>query len=117
MPAFAIRTRAVFVSVDDHQFWMVRGVRGRRMDMQGPELLPERQMLLWRQYLVAEEEHEIVGQSPLQFLLLVRAEGLRQIDAGDFGPDDWRQFVNVDGLIWRGGCRPVSIARAIVATK
>jgi hypothetical protein len=77
VPAFAIRARAVFVSVDDHQFRMVRRMRGRRMDMQSPELLPERQMLLWRQYLVAEEEHEIVGQGPLQFLLLVPAEWLR----------------------------------------
>ena len=74
-------------------------------------------MLLRRQVLVAEEEDEMVGQRPLEFFPLLRAEGLREIDAGDFGPDDRREFVDVDRGIRRGGLRPVPIARAIVTTK
>jgi hypothetical protein len=56
-------------------------------------------VLVDREALVAKEDHEVVHQRIMNFLELLVAQRLRQIDAVDFGADGRRQLAHVDGLV------------------
>ena len=100
MPALAVGARAVLVGVDDHQFGMAGLGRRRRVDVQFAELAAEIEVLLRRQMLVAEEDHQVLGQRAVD---LVHLRGCRraQIDAADLAADDRGQLVDADRLIGR----------------
>ena len=69
------------------------------MDVQVAELPAEGEMLLGGEMLVAEEDHEIFRQRPMDLVGGLVAERLRQIDAADLGADDRRQLVERDRLV------------------
>ena len=63
-------------------------------------------MLVGADVLVAKEDHEIFGKRPMDFIHLtvgariVRDE-LPDVDAGNLGADDRREFLDADGLVAR----------------
>ena len=86
------------------------------MDVQLAELAAEGEMLLRRDRLVAEEDHEIFRERAMDLVhLAVRAlvrDQLAEIDAGNLRADDRGQLLDTDrlvGLLLAGG---VAIARA-----
>jgi hypothetical protein len=52
--------------------------------------------------LIAEENDEMLGQGVVDFLELLVAEWLAQVDALDLGPDDRGQWLDGDGLVGHG---------------
>jgi energy-converting hydrogenase Eha subunit G len=68
--------------------------RRRGMDVQLAELAAEGQVLILRQMLVAEEDHQVLGQRAVDLVHLAVAD-LAQIDAADLAADDRRQLVDV----------------------
>ena len=75
----------------------------------------EREMLLWRDALVAEEDDEVLRERTMDLVhLAVGALILRQqpadIDAGNLGADDRGQLVDADGFVRCGVIGDVPIA-------
>ena len=64
-----------------------------------PNMPAERQVLVWAQMLVAEEDHRILGQRPVDLVEGAVAERLGQVDAADLAADDRRQFVDGDRVV------------------
>src|SRR5690349_15494280 len=90
------------------------------MEMQLAELAAEGQMLLRRDALVAEEDHEIFGERAMDLIhLLVGAtiaiDEPAEIDAGDFRADDGGELFDRNGLVRRAVLGRVAIARALLA--
>ena len=90
------------------------------MDVQLAEFAAEGEMLIRRDGLVAEEDHEMFGQRTVDLVdLAVGARVIRDqpadVDAGDLGADDRRQPVDGDGLIGRTVLGDVPIARPLLA--
>jgi hypothetical protein len=54
------------------------------------------------QFLIAKEDDQIFGESVVNFLELLVAERLCEINAMDLGTNCWRQLANLDGLIRHG---------------
>ena len=117
VPALAIGARQVLVGMDDHQLGLARLVRRRRMHMQLAEQPAEGQVLVGRDVLVAEEDHEVLGQRAMDLVLLAVGERLAEIEAVDLGTDDGRQLVDGDGLVRRALIGDVPIAGAGVAAQ
>ena len=88
------------------------------MNVQFAELAAEGEMLLRRDVLVAEEDHEIFGERAMD-LVHRRSERFDEracdIDAGNLRADDRGQFFDADGLIGLGFAGDVPIARALLA--
>ena len=88
--------------------------------MQFAELAAEGEMLVGRDVLVAEEDHEIFGERAMDLVHLavgariVRDE-LADIDAGNLRADDRREFFDADGLVGLGFAGDVPIARTLLA--
>ena len=76
-------------------------VRRGGMDVQLAEVAAERQMLLLRQMLVAEEDHEVLGQRAMDFVHLSGCRAASQIDAADLCADDRRELVDADRFVGR----------------
>ncbi len=77
------------------------------MDMQLAELAPEGEMLLRRDVLVAEKDHEIFGKRAMDLVHLaiggrVAFDEIADIDAGNLRADDRRQLLDRDGLVGLG---------------
>jgi hypothetical protein len=51
--------------------------------------------------LVAEEDHQILGERAMDFVERAVAERLRQVDPGDLAADDRRQLVDGDRIVRR----------------
>ena len=69
------------------------------MHRQFAEQPAERLVLVVRQVLVAEEDHQVFHQRVVHFLELLVAERARQIDPGNLGPDMRRQLFDLDRLV------------------
>ena len=115
VPAFAVGTRRVFVGADDHQFTVPRRMRRGRVDVQFAEAAAEIQMLLRRQILVAEEDHQVFGEGALNFGERGVAQWLGQIHPADFRPDHRCEFVHRNGFIRCAAVRHMADARATIA--
>src|SRR3954454_1792946 len=72
----------------------------RRVYVQLAELAAEIEMLLRREMLVAEKDHEIFSQRAMD-LVHLPVRRLAQIDLADLGPDDRGQLVHRDRFIGR----------------
>ena len=59
-----------------------------------PKIPPERQVLLLRQLLVAEEDDAVLRQRAMDLVHLVVRQRRRQIHAADLRADDRREFVD-----------------------
>ena len=82
--------------------------------MQLAEPAPEGEVLLRRDVLVAEEDHEVFRERAMDLIRLAVGEQKR-VGAGDLRADDRREFLDADGLVrllFAGG---VAIARALLA--
>jgi hypothetical protein len=101
VPALAVGARRVLVGMDDHQLGAAGLMRRRGMDVQLAEQPAERHVLVGRDVLVAEEDDAVLGQRPMQLVLLAVAERRAEVDAGDLRADDRRQLVDGDGLVRR----------------
>jgi hypothetical protein len=91
-------------------------VRRRWMDVQLAELAAESQMLVRADVLIAEEDHEVFGERPVDFVHLsvgarVIRDELCDVDAGNFRADDRGEFLDADGLVGFGfaGDVPITI--------
>jgi hypothetical protein len=93
------------------------GACGAAGCIQGAEVTPERQMLFLRQVLVAEEDHAVFGQRPVDFIQLMIGQRRRQIHPADLRPDDRRQLVDADRLIRGWIIRQVTIPGAVIAAQ
>ena len=80
------------------------------MGVQVAEQPAERQVLVLRDVLVAEEDHQVLGQRAVDLVLLAIGERLAEVDAGDLGADDRRQLVDGEGLVGRALFGDVPIA-------
>ena len=117
VPALAVGARAILVGVDDHQLGLARLVRRGGMDVQLAEQPAEGQVLVGRDVLVAEEDDAVLGQRPVQLVVLAVAERLAEVDAVDLRADDRRQLVDGDGLVRRAFVGRVPVAGAGVAAQ
>ena len=91
-----------------------------RMDVQVAELAAERQMLLWRDVLVAEEDNEIFGKRAMDLVHLpdragIALDQLADVDACDFRADDRRELLDRDGLVRSAVLSRVAITRTLLA--
>src|SRR5262245_58076757 len=77
----------------------VRRVGRRRMDVQLAEAPAERLVLVVRELLVAEKDHQIVHQGVMNLLENLVAERPGEVDAGDLGADRRRQLADFDSLV------------------
>jgi hypothetical protein len=82
------------------------------MNHQIAEQAAERQMLLGRNLLVAEENDEVLGLRAMNFVLLTVGERPRQINPADLGADDRRQLVYRNRLVGPALVGPMPIAGA-----
>jgi len=73
------------------------------MDVQLSEPAPEILVLFNFQRLVAEEDHGVLHQRVMDFLELLIAERLVQIDPGYLGADPRRKWFHVNRFIRHGG--------------
>src|SRR5436309_2571863 len=71
-------------------------------------------MLVLGQMLVAEEDHEVLGQGAVDLVERAVAERPRQIDPADLTADDRRQFVDGDRVVRRRLIGEVLVTGAIV---
>ncbi|MHC2381790.1 hypothetical protein ACVIHA_006188 [Bradyrhizobium liaoningense] len=120
MPALAIGARRILVGVDLHQRRIVVLVRRGRMDMQFAELAAEGEMLLRRDVLIAEEDHEVFGKRAMDLVHLPVGAGVAlderaDIDARDFRADDRGELFDRNGFVRRTIVRHVAIARTLLA--
>ena len=76
MPALAVGARRILVGVDLHQRGSPGSCGAAGMDVQLAEQPAEGQMLLRRDVLVAEEDDEVFGQRPVDFVELPVGERL-----------------------------------------
>ena len=88
--------------------------------MQVAELAAEGEMLLRTDVLVAEEDHEVLGERTMDLVHLavgrrVAVDQLAEIDARNLRADDRRQLLDADGLIGLGLAGDVPIARSLLA--
>src|ERR1700676_100972 len=95
-------------------------MRSGGMDVQFAEFAAEGEMLLRRDVLVAEKNHEIFGKRAVDFVhLTIGARFVRNqpadIDAGYFRTDDRGQLLDADGLIRLGVIGGVTVARSLLA--
>src|SRR6266536_4929037 len=74
-------------------------VRRGRVDRQVAKEAPERLVLVMAEFLVAEEDDDVVHQRVVHLLELLIAERTRQVDPADFRPDMRRQLSDLDRLI------------------
>src|SRR5689334_5873129 len=84
------------------------------MKVQIAEQSSEREVLVLGQMLVAEEDHQILGERAVDLVERAIAERLRQIDAGDLAADDRRQLVDGDRVIWRRLVGEMLVTRTVV---
>ena len=70
MPALAIGARQILVGIDPHQRGIVALMGRGGMDVQFAELAAEGEMLLRRDVLVAEEDHEVFGERAMDLVHL-----------------------------------------------
>ena len=94
---------------------MARFVWRRGMDVQLAELAAEFQVLLLRDVLVAEEDHEVFGERAMDLVHGAVRQRAREINAGNLGADDRRQFLDADGLVRLGLAGDVPVARSLLA--
>ena len=90
------------------------------MNVQLAEFAAEGEMLLRRDVLVAEEDHEIFGERAMDLVHLVVGarvviDELADIDAGNLRADDRRQLLDRDGLVGLGFIGDVPIAGSLLA--
>src|SRR5215510_12326297 len=90
------------------------------MHVQLAEFPAEGEMLLRRDVLVAEEDHEVFGERAMDLVDLPVGPRLVvdescDVDAGDFRADDRRQLFDGDGLIGLGFPGEMPVARALFA--
>ena len=90
---------------------------GGGMDVQLAEFAPEGELLFRGDALVAEEDHEMLGERTVDLVELAvgaRCAGdqFADVDAGDFSADDRRQLFDADGLVGLVLARGVAIERA-----
>src|ERR1700739_4156217 len=88
-----------------------------RVDVQLAELATEVEMLLFRDILVAEEDHQVLCQRAVDFLERLVAQWLRQGNAADLRANDRRQLIDRDRVVWRRVVGVVFVARSVVATQ
>jgi len=105
VPAFARDIARILVGLDRQDFGIALrlALLRRRVIgvlMQRAEITAEALVVLARQLLVAEDEHEMIGESLLHLGKLGLAERLRQIDALDLRADDRRQRIDADELVF-----------------
>ena len=81
------------------------------------EMAAERQMLLRRHVLIAEEDHAVLRQGAVDFVHLPVGSGCGEIDAADFRADDRRQLVDRDGFVGRGLVGDMTIPWTVVAAQ
>ena len=104
VPAIAIGEFGILVGVDDEYFRMALGARRRRMVVQFAKPLGERHMDLRRQRrLVAEEQHQMFGKSPLDLREAVVRQML-EIGADHFGADEGGHGFDTHVRILRREC-------------
>src|SRR5437773_788348 len=90
------------------------------MYVQLAELAAEGEMLLRRDVLVAEEDHEVFGERAMDLVHLavgtaLAVDELADVDAGNLRADDRRQLLDRDGLVGLGFAGLMSVARTLVA--
>ena len=90
------------------------------MDVQFAKLAAEGEMLLGRDVLVAEKDHEIFGERAMDLVHLAVGAGIvrdqsADIDARYLRADDRRELLDRDGLIGLFFARCVAIARTLLA--
>ena len=93
---------------------------GCRMDVQLAEFAAEGEMLLRRDVLVAEENHEIFGKRAVDFIHLpvgarIVRDKLADVDARNLGANDRRQLLDADGLVGLDFAGDVPIAGPLLA--
>ena len=76
MPALAIGARGILVGIDPHQRRILAFARRGRMDVQFAELAAEGEVLLGRDMLVAEKDHEILGERAMDLVHLAVGAGI-----------------------------------------
>ncbi len=64
-----------------------------------PKQPPESEVLVLGQMLVAEKDHQILGQRAMDLVESPIAERFRQIDAADLAADDRGQLVDRDRVV------------------
>jgi hypothetical protein len=87
------------------------------MDVQFAEVAAERQMLLRRQMLIAEEDHGVLGQCSVDLVHLAVRGRSREIGAADFRADDRRELIDRDRFVRRRLVREVPISRSVVSAQ
>ena len=103
VPALAIGARRILVGIDLHQRRIVALMGRGGMDVQFAELAAEGEMLLRRDVLVAEEDHEIFGERAMDLVHgPVGAASRCEIDAGYLRADDRGELFDADGLVRLG---------------
>ena len=72
------------------------------MDVELAEQPPEREVLLGRDLLVAEEDDQVLDQRAVNLFQLLGRERPRQIDADELGADQWSELLDRERAIRRG---------------
>ena len=90
------------------------------MDVQVAEFSAEGEMLLRRDVLVTEEDHQIFGERTMDLVHLAvgrrfAIDELADVDAGNLSTDDRRQLLDRDGLVRIGYLGLMPIARSLLA--
>ena len=99
MPAFTGHMLGVFIGVNHQDFGMAVGRRRTRVDVEVAEFAAQRLMLVDGHRLIAEEQHLMFHQGVVQFLKLLVAKRLAQIDAVDLSTDIGGAGAHGDALI------------------
>src|SRR5882672_4703143 len=90
-------------------------MRGGGMDMQLAELAAEGEMLLRRDMLVAEEDHEVLGKRAVDFVHRPIGQRAREIDPRYFRADDRGQLFDADRFVGLFLARRMAVARTFFA--
>ena len=85
------------------------------MNVQVAEPAAEGQMLVRRDVLVAEEDHEVFGERAMDFVHRPVRQRACQIDAGNLRADDRGQLLDADGLIGLALAGDMPVARSLLA--
>jgi hypothetical protein len=87
------------------------------MDMQLTEQPAKGQMLLRRDVLIAEEDHDVFRERSMDLVHCAVGQRFCKVDAADLGADDRRELVDADRLVGQRVAGHVPIARAILAAE
>src|SRR6476619_3520108 len=87
------------------------------MDVQLTEQPAKGQMLLRRDVLIAEEDHDVFRQRSMDLIYCAVGQRFCEVDAADLGADDRRELVDADRLVGHRVAGHVPIARTVLAAE